>query len=138
MEALGKSPVNIIQELIGIHTTRKEAYERLGEKAGEEQLTKKLSAGVQQSDGFITALMEELSQFGDGVSGEVDLDNEFNQIWKNSLDKLETMNNSDVNRTYEMMEKRLQNTYRQIQESAVELTEPLQEIVQKQAAAVQV
>ncbi len=136
MESQIKSPVEIVQELIAIHTTRKEAVDKLtaGQVAGN--FAEKLSSSKQQSDEFISELMSELSNFGDGVSAGVDRDNEYQQSWKNVSVNVNETNAVDAEATFQDMENTLKKYYSDIIESQSGLPVSLQEILTKQAAKI--
>jgi hypothetical protein len=133
METLGKSAVNIIQELIAIHTTRKEAYSRMKDKTNDQQFNDKLSKALEQSGKASAALLNELSEFGDGVSGAVDLDIEFNNIWKNALNNFDSITTPELVSLYNNMEASLQRAYRHYIENGVELTDPLKDLLRRQS-----
>lgn len=136
MNTIAKSPVNIIQELVGIHTTRREAYSRMKEKSDDHLLNEQLGSIVGQSESFIAELMNELSQFGDAISGEVDRDNEFNNLWKDALNTFENMQTIDFKQTFVAMENSLPKIYGGYLDSSEEFTESLRSIIEKQARQV--
>ena len=92
METQSKTPVEIVQELIAIHTTRKEVVDKLKEIPVTGNVADKLPGIIKQSDQFISELMNELSNFGDAVQGSVDRDNEYQEIWKKGLQNIDAMN----------------------------------------------
>jgi hypothetical protein len=123
METQIKSPVQIVQEFIALHTTRKEAAEKLHADA----------AAVQQSDGFIAELMEELSNYGDAVMASTDRENEYQQTWNNTLGKAEGMAPEQQAQTFQALEASLKNLYQTTLENETELPVPLREMLTKQA-----
>lgn len=135
MENLAKTPVEIVQELIAIHTTRKEAVDKLTTKAPGEELTAKLSTSAQQSDRFIAELMDELSNYGDSVQAGVDRENEYQVLWKETLSNIDGMNQEEYRQVFEKLEDSLHQFYAGIKETGTELPASLQEIVTNQAEA---
>lgn len=109
-----KSPVEIVQKLIAIHTTRKEASERMIKNDSSRDMQDKLKSVAAQSDSFMKALLNELSQFGDAVQSEVDREDEFHAIWSKSLANIDTMNTSTLSETFNQSENSLKNIYSQI------------------------
>jgi ABC-type transporter MlaC component len=133
METQNKTPVEIVQELIAIHTTRKEVVDKLKEKQVTGNGTGELSAITQQSDQFITELMNELSNFGDAVQGDVDRENEYQVICKKALANIDTISPQEYQRTFEALEQSLKKIYENILNTASELPASFQEILTKQA-----
>ncbi len=109
-----KSPVEIVQKLIAIHTTRKEVSERIAKNNASNQLQERSKSVAAQSDRFIKALLNELSQFGDAVQSEVNREDEFHEIWDKSLSNIDTMDTSLLSNSFEQSEKSLINIYSQI------------------------
>lgn len=135
MESLAKTPVEIVQELIAVHTTRKEAVEKLTTKSPGEELTVRLSTSAQQSDQFIAELMDELSNYGDSVQAGVDRENEYQVLWKETLSNIDDINPDQSSRAFEKLEESLRQFYAGIRETGTELPASLQEIVTNQAQA---
>ncbi len=135
MENLAKTPVEIVQELIAVHTTRKEAVDKLTTKSPEEELAAKLSASEQQSDQFITELMNELSNYGDSVKDNVDRENEYQIRWKETSGNIDGMNQEEYRQVFEKLEDSLHQFYADILETGTELPASLQEIITNQAQA---
>jgi len=123
METQTKSPVQIVQEFIALHTTRKEAAERLHADA----------AVMQQSDRFIAELMEELSNYGDAVMANTDRENEYQQTWKDTLGKMESMTPEKQAQTFQALEASLKHMYQTTLENGTDLPVPVREMLTKQA-----
>lgn len=107
------SPVALVQKLIAIHTTRKEASEKMA-KHTSLQLQSRLKSVLSQSDKFTNMLLNELSQFGDAVQSEVDRKDEYQQLWNKETNNIETMDEPALSQTFEKSEKSLINIYQQI------------------------
>jgi hypothetical protein len=88
---------------------------------------------VQQSDGFIAELMEELSNYGDAVMASTDRENEYQQTWNNTLGKAEGMAPEQQAQTFQTLEASLKNMYQTTLENETELPVPLREMLTKQA-----
>ena len=127
-----KKPVDIVQELIAIHTTRIEAINRLESSMGEP----KKNGLKNQSTLFITELMNELSNYGDAVTSTTERDNEYQQIWTNSLSQLNDLSSIDGDGILNHMEEILNKIYSQILEANNAMPESLLEIVSKQKVAI--
>jgi len=127
------TPVEIVQQLIAIHTTRKEAVEMFTGKNDEEEFTDKLSTSTQQSDAFITELMGELSNYGDGVQAGVDRENEYQMMWKETMSKMDGLQPNEYARTFRNMEDSLQRMYKTIIDTKADLPASLQDILTHQA-----
>ena len=127
MEIQTKTPVEIVQELIALHTTRKEACERLGMPGDDKN-----AATALQSDQFIAELMNELSNYGDGVQSVADRDNEYQALYKKALGDMDTMQDQERTETFKAMENSLKNMYGSILETNTDLPDPLHEIITTQ------
>lgn len=130
MDTPTKSPVEIVQELIAIHTTRKEAVEKLQLPEGEQSAQAKRAA--QQSDQFIAALMSELSNFGDAVQSEAERENSYQTTYKKLLPEIDTMTAEQHQQAFEELEAKLKEAYDRLMETKDELPESLQNILTRQ------
>ena len=131
MITTNKTPVAVVQELIALHTTRKEIAEKIKAKQ-VDALLPLVNTAAKQSDEFIAALMNELSAYGDGVSPMVERENEYHLIWKNSLGNFDTATPADTEELFSNLESSLQNYYAQELESQVGLPETLVELLNRQ------
>ena len=127
-----KSPVEIVQKLIAIHTTRKEVSERMIKNNELSNLQDKLQAVGEQSDRFTKALLNELSQFGDAVQSEVNREDEYHEIWNKSMSNIDSMDSSSLEDTFKQSENSLVNIYSGIIESYSDLPDTLSEILNSQ------
>jgi predicted RNase H-like nuclease (RuvC/YqgF family) len=134
METQNKTPVEIVQELIAIHTTRKEVVDKLKQIQVTGNVADKLQGIIKQSDQFISELMNELSNFGDAVPGEVNRENEYQVMWKNAFINVDTMNPQEGEQIFQALENSLKKMYHDILDKVSELPASLQEIVTKQEA----
>lgn len=123
MDTQTKSPVEIVQELIAIHTTRKEAVEKLQLPEGAQS---------QQSDQFIAALMSELSNFGDAVQSEAGRENEYQTTYKKILPEIDNMTPQQHQQAFGELEAKLKEVYDRLMETKDELPESLQTILTQQ------
>jgi hypothetical protein len=128
----GKTPVVILQELMAMLTTRKEACEKILSKNPNEETAVKLNECLVKSDEFISELMGELTQFGDSVMGEVNRDNEYQNLWRNALKNIDTASDMELYKTFLEMEKNLTQRYNELTADENELPVSLQELLQKQ------
>ena len=128
-----KTPIEITQELIAIHTTRNEVLDKIREKEIEGDWSDKFSALHAQSDQFIMELMAELSNFGDSVQSHVDRTDEYHTASQNMLNQIDSLNPSDLSSEWDQLEKILRKIYRDILEIGSELPESLAAIVAAQA-----
>lgn len=124
-----KSPVEIVQKLIAIHTTRKEASEKMGNNSASLPLQGKLKAAAEQSDRFIKALLNELSQFGDAVQSEVNREDEYQQTWNNAMGNIDTIDASTLSETHQKLENTLLDIYSEIIDSYHDLPVSLNDLL---------
>lgn len=129
MDTQTKTPVEIVQELIAIHTTRKEAVAKL--KLSESSNAQAATAD-QQSDQFIAALMNELSTFGDAVQSEAGRENDYQTTYKKMLAEIDTMSTQQHEQTFQELEEKLKAVYQTILETKNDLPESLQKILTEQ------
>ena len=125
------SSVEITQKALGLLTTRKDICEKLAEKE-DGGLSKKLQDTLQQSDQFIKQLMNELSNYGDAVSSEIDRDTEYQAQWKKELEKMNNSEPRSLEKTFDDLEKSLQKAYKEMLENKDNLPESLKNILEKQ------
>lgn len=134
METQTNTPVGIVQELLAIYATRKEAAERISAKFNGQQVPGVAEAATQSQE-FITALMGELSNFGDGVQAGVDRDNAYLQLWKSALPKVDSWEAAEATQVFQQMEAALRQHYTSVLETNTALPETLSALLQKQSAA---
>ena len=128
-----KKPIDIVQELIAIHSTRIESATRL--KVGE--LNSDLNAIATQSKECIDELLIELANYGDAVQSTAERNNEYQNIWKKNLSKLDTLNEEESNAVLNDLEQSLKNFYQEILSPNNTLGEPLLKILTKQEQVIQ-
>lgn len=127
MEIQGKTPVDVIQEMIAIHLTRKESAEKLS-----TLLDGKAESVIAQSDSFNAALLSELSSFGDGTSGVSDRENNYQSIWKSAFQNLDNLSSADASDLFEKMEVALLQVYGLVLETKETLPESLVTVLTSQ------
>lgn len=137
MELKIKSPVEIIQELIAIHTTRIEMVEKCEEKALTPAVKTSFKSAKQQSKKYTEELLSELSNFGDAVMASVDHQNEYQVMYKNVLGKIDAMAPQEAEHTFQSLEIALKNIYESILETKADLPAALQEMLSKQAKSIE-
>ncbi len=124
-----KSPVEIVQNLIAVHTTRKEASEKMGNNNASHPLQDKLKSAAAQSDQFIKALLSELSQFGDAVQSEVNREDEYHETWNKAMVNIDSSDTSSLSGTIEQLENTLVDIYTQIIDSYNDLPVTLNDLL---------
>jgi seryl-tRNA synthetase len=127
-----KSPVEIVQKLIAIHTARKEASEKMVKNNASGNLQDKLSSSSAQSDRYINALLNELSQFGDAVQSEVNRDDDYNKLWNSVTVNIDTMDADSISGIFRQLENSLIKIYEQIIEAYKELPVTLNDLIVSQ------
>lgn len=127
-----KTPLEITQELIAIHTTRMEIAEKFSKKALTPDAKTSLALAKQQSEKYTKELMIELSNFGDGVMSSVGNQNEYQVMYKNVLGKIDTMSPQESQQTFQSLETALKNMYQAILKTQTDLPTSLQEILSNQ------
>ena len=125
----GKTPIQIIQELLAVLSTRKEACEELSGRSDDSELRNELTSRVDQTNRFIDELTAELSLFGDAVTSEVDRKNEYLVMWTNSK---ATEDSARMKHTFFEMESALVRIYEEADDTVAELPDTLKEIVHRQ------
>ena len=132
-----KPPVEIIQELIAIHTTRIEMVEKFNGKALTPDVKTSFKSAKQQSEKYTEELMSELSNFGDAVMTSVDHQNEYQVMYKNVLGKIDAMTPQEAEHTFQSLETALKNIYQSILKAERDLSAPLQEMLSNQANGIE-
>src|SRR5688500_18809162 len=97
------TPVQVIQELIAMLTTRKEAIEKILAKPDAAALASGLNRHAQQAENFISALKSELSTFGDAVMADVDRNNAYHSLWRKGLEMEPTASASQLHDHFKKM-----------------------------------
>lgn len=128
-----KTPVEIIQQLIAIHTTRKEAVDKLKTLQLTGTTGDTLTAAAQQSDEFIAEWMSELSTYGDAVMASVDREDEYQGIWKGALGKMDSMTQQEGEQTFHSLEDSLKRVYQDTIQSHTDLPASVAEILNSQS-----
>lgn len=123
--------MSIIQELLAILTTRKEASAEIISRSVDSSNSNNMENVKDQSSRFIKDLMAELTQFGDGVSGDADRNNDYQNQWREALKSEEKEGNVLVN-TFNSMEQTLLQFYRQILSEGNELQDSLKTLISNQ------
>lgn len=129
MDIQNKTPIDILQELITIHTSRIDVAEKLTKKQVAESLIKKLSAAKQQSHQFTSELMNELSGFGDAVHDGSALESEYEMIWKNTVGNIDAINAGDDVPVFAELEDSLKKIYQNILQEKTGLPDSIRELL---------
>ena len=111
METTSQTPVQAIQELVAIHSTRIELAEKLLEKDLPGNLAVKLEKIKKQSQDFTTELMGELSNFGDAVMGSVDNNNPYQTRYKETLANMDQIEKDETDKLVNSFEETLKSIY---------------------------
>ena len=114
METSTKTDVDIIQELLAIYANRKEVCEKMSGLTSDTNFKNKLSQVYEQSDQFISTLMDELSLHGDAVLSDVNRSNSYLNNWKKILPELDNMDNSALQQNFTILEQSLLEYYQDI------------------------
>lgn len=133
METQIKTPVQIIQELLAIYTSRIELVQKCEGKSLATEVAAKFASAKQQSETYTAELMTELSEFGDAVMASVDNQNEYQTMYKNVLPELDAMTSEEAAGTFERLEAALQKMYQTILQTETQLPTSLQDMLTKQA-----
>ncbi|WP_018613802.1 hypothetical protein [Segetibacter koreensis] len=127
-----KSPVEIVQKLIAIDTTRKEVSERMMKSNAASSMRDKLKLVSAQSQKFVKSLLNELSQFGDAVQSEVNHEDEYHEIWNKSLANIDNMEASLLEDNFKRSENSLISIYSELLDSYPDLPTTLHELLTDQ------
>ncbi|MBE7174298.1 MAG: hypothetical protein INR73_27240 [Williamsia sp.] len=123
-------PVAIVQELIAIHTTRKEFIEKLKLPEGEQN--NKAKAAAQQSDQFIAALLNELTSFGDAVPSETERENDYQATYRKILPEIDAMNPVQQEQAFRELEDKLKAAYQHVLDTKESLPETIRKLISDQ------
>lgn len=107
------SPVQAIQELIAVHSTRIEFTEKLSVKDLPADTKSRLAGMKTQSQQMTTELMNELSNFGDAVTGSVDHSNLYQSKYKETLSNIDELDAGETKKLIDSFEDIMRTTYRQ-------------------------
>ncbi|RYY56941.1 MAG: hypothetical protein EOO09_04475 [Chitinophagaceae bacterium] len=132
MEFTPTQPVELIQQLIAIHTTRKENVTKLQAHGNNKEQEKESQGIAEQSRDFIGGLMQELSGFGDAVSSHVERNNEYQTAWKNAMDADGNISKGSGPTILSETESILKNIYNEVLAQANELPEEVSSLLRKQ------
>ncbi len=138
MEVATKTDVDIIQELLGMYTDRKEAIEKIEGQTNDASFREDLDKLKVQTDGFVSELMDQLSLYGDAVMGEVNRNTPYFSTWKASSPQVAEMNEVDLHHLFELLEKQLADYYQQINADRSNEAGSLDEVLAKQEAELKV
>ena len=135
MELQTKTPVQIIQELITIHTTRIEVIDKFQARVNDSSLSDNLLKAKMQSELFVSQLMSELSNFGDSIMASVDSEDEYQLACKNVFGEINEMEPPQIEAKFLALETVLKNTYAGILTTKINLPESVQVVLVKQEGA---
>ena len=109
-----KSAEQLLEDLTGILSNRKELIERIAKKfPGANDGHKTFGQYHKQTTAFLSALVSELSAYGDGLAGP-DPDNDYNDYWKAALKKWDSINRHRLVPFWRELESILRNVYKKI------------------------
>ena len=134
METQEKTQVQLLQDLIAVLGNRAALVEKLLKQFPKMHDGNKtmLQYKVQTRD-FITALLSELSEYGDAV-GDADADNEYNHYWKRALIKWDCINEYRAITLFKDLERMLGAMYKNTLEAHCGLAASFQTLLLKQLA----
>lgn len=127
-----KTPLEITQELIAVHTSRLELVEKLMGKGVALEGPERFTSATRQSEKFTKELMIELSNFGDAAMSSVDNQNEYQAGYKDILGKIDAMSPEDGEQAFQKLETSLRNIYQAFLKTSTALPTSLQEILSSQ------
>jgi hypothetical protein len=129
MATQAATPITTIQELLAAHAARMEGYEQL--KSRNPANGQQYDRNIQESQGYVSQLMEELAAYGDATHSEVNRDTPLHKRWsamtasENSIDQVQLADAEEA-----LLEK-----YRQTLRETADLPESLEKLLQKQLTA---
>ena len=134
METTSQTPVQAIQELVAIHSTRIELAEKLLKKDLPAKLATKLEQIKKQSHDFTTELMGELSNFGDAVTGSVDNNNPYQTRYKETLANMDQIEKEETDKLVGSFEDTLKTIYQGYAHNTSDDFKTLQAIITRHIA----
>jgi len=128
-----KSPEQLLEDIIGILNNRRELLDKLVKKfpRAHDEGHRSFKQYIRQTKKFQSALLVELSGYGDGLAG-ADPNNAYNDYWRNALKKWESINQSRLIPFWRTLEGILRDIYKQILARRDSLTDSFQEILLQQ------
>jgi len=122
-------PVDILQELIAILTTRIDAVSKLIMPPEEE----KAQVIVKQSERFINELVEELSNYGDAVQATAERDNQYQNSWKQVLRTVAGMPPDESEKIFYSLEQSLKSIYNELLDEENQLPPSIYKLISRQS-----
>ena len=124
-------PAAVTQKVIAMNTTMKEVCQKLLSENVEKSFAEKLEKALDQSHHFTDQLMNELSNYGDAVSSQIDRDEDYEKMANKMM---ESNNDSAEGKVieFEKFGERVQKIYRDILSDKNELPESLKIMLEDQ------
>jgi len=124
-----KSPEQLLEDIIAILNNRKELLDKLVKKFPQaHDGHRSFKQYFRQTKKFQSALLVELSAYGDGLAG-ADPNNAYNDYWRNALKKWESINQTRLIPFWRTLESILRGIYKQILARGDSLPASLQHIL---------
>ena len=124
------SPAAVTQKVIAMNTTMKEVCEKLLSENVGKDFAEILQKALDQSVHFTGHLMNELSNYGDAVSSQIDRDEDYEKMANKMM---ESNNDIKENETeFKEFGKKFQDILRAILSDKNELPESLKKILEKE------
>ncbi|MEO6820827.1 MAG: hypothetical protein ABI266_07885 [Ginsengibacter sp.] len=136
MENSTLSPASITQKVIALNTTMKEVCQKLLLENLDKSFGEKLEKKLAQINQFTDQLMNELSNYGDAVSSQINRDEDY-EVMANAMMNSDNHDNSEVIKTdYEKLTGKLRDIYTNILSDKNELPASLRNILESQLAKI--
>ena len=136
MENSTLSPAAVTQKVIAMQTTRKEVCQKLLSDNYEKKFAEKLEKALDQSHHFTDQLMNELSNYGDAVSSQIDRDAEFEKMANEMMDSNNHDKEAGKEVDFKIFEEKLVNIYRDILSDKNELPLSLRHMLESQLSKI--
>lgn len=131
MEDISLSPVSITQKVIALHTTRINVCEKWLAELHDDDFGQKMKMKADQSKQFTDVLMNELSNYGDAVSSQVNRDEEYEAL---AEELIKNSNNDTIKDNFDKLDQKLVDIYTNILVNKGDLPESLQKIMESQSS----
>lgn len=136
MENSTLSPAAVTQKVIAMQTTRKEVCQKLLSENVGKDFAEKLQNVLAQSHYFTDQLMNELSNYGDAVSSQIDRDADFEKMANKMMDSNNHNKETEKEVDFKIFEEKLIVIYRNILSDKNELPLSLGNMLESQLSKI--
>lgn len=134
-----KNVVDLLQNFIAVHSTRKEICVHLLENVKDDAaLSSDLKSALQNSSVCINELLAELSLSGDAIKGFTDKKDPYHELWNTVLSRMDTASENDMSTGFIQLENELKHMYEKYADRKDTVPESVRTLFKKHAAGLAV